>query len=102
MRFSSVVSLTAWLPEGVSPVFPRIGHADASQDTGFFHFHAARVAHVVMVVAAEVQCAMDHQVSQMVRNGASRSARLAAHGAQGQHDVPAEEAGRGARVQCRT
>jgi hypothetical protein len=62
------------------------------QDAGFLQLHAAGFAGFVVVVAAQVQGAVDHKVGQVVGGGAARGGGLAADGAEGEHDVAAGEA----------
>ena len=62
------------------------------QDAGFLQLHAAGFAGFVVVVAAQVQGAVDHQVGEMMGGGAAGGGGLAADGAEGKHNVAASEA----------
>jgi hypothetical protein len=72
--------------------FPWVGDAEAVEDAGFGHFHAAGLAGFVVVVALEVEGAVDDKVGQVVGGGASVGQRFAADGFQGDNDVAAYEA----------
>ena len=70
---------------------PWIRDADAVQQPGFGHLHAPGLAGAVVVVAVQMQGAVDDQVRQVVRGAAPGLVRLAPDHTQGKNNVTAIE-----------
>ena len=70
------------------PRFHGLGTPQPMQHARFRHFHAARVAGAMMVLARQVQHAMHDQMRQMVLQGAGPGHGLPPHRAKRQDDFP--------------
>ena len=64
-----------------------IGHAEPREDRGLARLHRARVAGGVVVVALQVQHAVDDEVRAVIGERLALRLRLVAHDRRAQHDV---------------